>query len=457
MKIEAKMKKPAKDEFRMVAALKNSRGSMIVGAIAALLIIGLMLPVIVQYVQNEAKWSTKQKQTATAFHLAEAAVDRGLWKITESDQNWEDAVAGTPIASYSNDYTYTDVDGGSYKIQLSSGPLSGQVTIVGKGRDDSTREERAVQAIYTKSLFDAGMQVEGGLSYKPGLEIHWGPVVTYSSINQAPGDYFPRKYSKGQIVGRDTVNDSNNTDDTEYWAFQSLGDAPSIDLAYYKTQAENSSIPTSIASPVGKIVKNTGAKNVLAQANPVGSGFFKASENSNAGLLFKKGTGAGPKYYEFRNSTSVIYIDNDTGGAITSDLQNGGSFLQVEALILAGSSHHMDINADIGVMGATIPASAQDHYQHATAVPTWTADFAGIGAGNCCYNLSSVAVHGFVYVGGNVANAGANTEIVGALDILGTSSVNTLKIYYDEDVVGNIQVTGGTPARTSWKEVKVAW
>jgi len=437
----------------------NSKGSLMIGAIAALLIIGILLPAIVLYVQREARWSTKQKKTTSAFHLAEAAADRGLWKLTESDQNWEDGVDGIVIAGYNNDVTYTDLDGGSYKILFSSGPLLGQVTVLAKARDTSTNELRAVEVVYSKEVFDGGLQVEGGLDYKPGLKVHWGPVVTYTSINQAPSDYFPRKFSKGQIVGRDIINDSNNTDDLEYWAFQTgMGDPPKVDLTYYLEKASSSVIPVDITvAPKGRIVMNTGAKNTLAVADPPGSGYFKASDNSGAGLLFKKVPGAGgPHYYEFKNSSSVIYIDNDTAGAITSDLQNGGVFLQVEALILAGSNHHMDINSDIGVVGATIPAKADKEYLHPSAAAAW-ATFSPPGAGSCCYTLSNLAVHGFIYVGGNVSNAGANTEILGAIDIVGTSSVNTLKIYYDKDVVTKIKTIGGTPSRASWKEVKVPW
>jgi hypothetical protein len=320
---------------------------------------------------------------------------------------------------------------------------------------------RTVQAVYTKASINAGLSVDGALTYKPNLHVEWGPVVDYTSIDQSPSDYFPRKYSKGQIVGRDTVNDSNNTDNTEYWAFDTdLGTPPQVDLAYYKTQAQASSIPLTSSSPNGGIYKNSGGF-PTAVSSPTGSGYFPVSLNSG-GIVFKKIGGAG-NYYYFNNSTSTIYVDNDTAGSATTDLQNGGVYLHVDAIIAAGSSNGLDINADVGVIQATIPAAANLEYASTNGSPSaashWTTDFATpyANANHCCYTLSHVAVWGLVYVGGNVANAGSNTQILGVLDVHGNVSVNTLYVYYDDNIAADIHLTAGTPRRTSWKEVKTSW
>ncbi|HRY29341.1 MAG TPA: hypothetical protein P5079_04805 [Elusimicrobiota bacterium] len=433
---------------------RDASGHSSPAAIAALLIVSISLPMVVKMVDNESKWAVKQKKTTTAFHLAEAGVDRAVWKLTEIEQNWLDAKEGTPIPGYDDDMEYTDVQGGEYKILISSGPTLGQVTIRALGRDSTQKEVRGIQAVYTRNVVDAALSVEGGLQYKPNLHVHWGPVVNYTSISQSPGDYYPRKFSKGQIVGRDTVNDSVNTDGLEYWAFDtSLGTPPQVDLDYYKEQAKNSVIPLE-PSGGGRIEKNIGG-NVLAVASPTGSGYFLASMNGNSGLRFEK-TG-GSSFYDFRNSTSVIYIDNDTGAPIVTDLQNGGCFLRVEGLILAGDNHNMDCNAQEGVLGATIPVHAQKEYKHSSAESYWNTNFSSVGEGNCCYALTKLAVHGFVYVGGNIANAGSNTEILGALDVKGNVNVNTLKVYYDEDIAEQVHLTGGTPRRLSWKEVNETW
>jgi hypothetical protein len=439
-------------------------GQVITAAIVALLIIAVFIPVIVHFVNQESRWSVKQKRTTNAFHLAEAGVDRGIWKLTEADQNWEDAADGVDIDGYADDVEYDDIQGGLYKIDISSGPASNQVTITAKGRDTSTNEMRAVQAVYSKAAINAGLHVEGGLTYKPNLHVHWGPVVTYTSIDQSPGDYFPRKYSKGQIVGRDTTNNPpNNTDSLEYWAFDTtLTTPPSVDLDYYKTKAKASSVPTTSSSPSGRVEKNTGGNSLAVSSPTAGCGYFLASQNSNAGLRFEKNGGAG-NHYRFYNSTSVIYIDNDTGGAITTDLQNGGCYLNLEAIILAGNNHNLDINAQEGTIASTIPVNANLEYQHGSAAATWTAgggssmDSVWSQPDRCCYTLSSVAVRGFMYVGGGIANAGSNTQVLGVLDVIGNVSVNTLYVYYDEEVASNIALIGGSPSRISWQEVKTTW
>lgn len=432
--------------------VRGPSGQIIVGAIVALLIIAIFTPLIVHYVRQEGRWASKQKRTTNAFHLAEAGVDRGIWKLTETDDHWNDAKGGTPIAGYNDDVEYEDVEGGKYKIKFSSGPDSGEVTIRAKGRDNTTQEMRAIEAVYTKASIDAGLQVEGGMDYRPNMKIHWGPVVNYTSINQSPSDYYPRKYSKGQIVGRDTVDNSNNTDDKEYWAFDDdLGDPPQVDLDYYKTVAKASRVP--VDDGVGQITRNAGGS-TLAVATPTGSGYFRTVDNGNVGLKFDDKSGNNPpNAYYFRNSTSVIYID---GAAGQETVMSSKCFLQLNALIIAG--HDLDCNADdFDNFGATIPASAPLEYQHASAAGTWTSNFAAVGAGNCCYDIDNMAAHGFIYVGGDMSNAGGGTVFVGVVDVIGTITMNTVTIYYDSDVASGIRLKAGTPRRVSWREVKTTW
>ncbi|MBI4395930.1 MAG: hypothetical protein HY548_02460 [Elusimicrobia bacterium] len=434
----------------------NASGQMIIAAVVATLLVAIFIPVIVQYVRNEARWATKQKKTTAAFHQAEAGIDRGLWKITEADQNWTDAKNGVLIAGYDDDVEYTDLAGGKYTIRFSSGPLTGQVTVRAIGWDTSTNEKRVVEAVYSKSVINAGLQVEGGMQYKPGLEVHWGPIVAFQSIGSpGPGStYYPRKYSKGQIVGRDTTNDSVNTDGVEYWAYKSdLGDPPEVDLDYYLTQAQNSTVPLTSSSPSGRVEKNTGGNN-LAVATPTGSGYFRASQNGNAGLRFEKNGGAS-NYYLFQSTSAVIYIDNDTAGDITTDLQNGGCFLQVEALICAGSNHNVDYNANKGVVQATIPVNAELEYHHADAQSVWTTNFAVPGAGNCCETISNLGFHGFMYVGGDFTNSSSGVSLLGLVDGIGDFSLNGLTIYYDTSVANNIRLLSGSPQRVSWREIKL--
>jgi hypothetical protein len=427
-----------------------------IAAIALTLIIAVFAPLVITHVRNEALWSTKQKRTTNAFHLAEAAVDRGLWKLTESEENWQKAITGTPITHYNNDFEYTDVAGGKYKIKITSGPSAGEVTVLAKGLATATQETRGLEAVYTRLLLESSLQTEGALEYKPNLKVHWGPVVSQTSINQAPSDYFPRKYSKGQIVGRDTVNDAVNTDGLEYWAFhKSMGPAPQVDLEYYRDKAVNSKVPVALTLPAdGRIERNAGGS-TLAVATPSGSGYFPASLNGNKGLRFDKAVGIGR--YEFRSSTSVIYIDNDTGATIETTLRNA-SFLEVEGLILAGANHDLNCNADsFDNFKATIPINAQMEYQHSSAAGVWTSNFSSVGAGNCCYTIDDLGIRGYIYVGGKMGNSGGGTKIVGLVNVLGTITMNTLTVYYDRDVGRSVKYKSSAPRRVRWRELKLPW
>lgn len=438
---------------------RGESGQVLVGVIAILLVIAVFMPMVVEYVRHEARWATKQKRTTSAFHLAEAGLDRGYWKLTETDQNWTDAKEGTVITGYNDDVEYTDVEGGRYKIRFSTGPQSGEVTVRAKGRDTSTNEMRVIEAVYTKAAINAGLQVEGGMDYRPNMKVHWGPVVNFTSINQSPSDYYPRKYSKGQIVGRDTVNNSVNTDNVEYWAFNTdLGDPPQVDLDYYKAKAKASRVL--VDNGIGQITRNAGGT-TLAVASPTGSGYFITSENGNVGLKFDDASGNNaPNAYYFQNSTSVIYIDG-SAGQITKMMSK--SFLNLEALIVAG--HSLDCNADdFDNFGATIPLKANEEYLDNTHGPTtpltyWTNEFSAIWntADRCCYDLDNMAGRGFFYVGEDMSNAGGGTIFVGVVDVIGTITMNTVTIYYDSAVASGIKLKAGTPRRISWKEVKTSW
>ena len=64
--------------------MKNRKAQVLLGVIVLLVVLAILIPTMVKYVQHEAKWSVKQGQNTNAFQLAEAAVDRGYQKIAES-------------------------------------------------------------------------------------------------------------------------------------------------------------------------------------------------------------------------------------------------------------------------------------------------------------------------------------------------------------------------------------
>ena len=68
--------------------MRKDKGQVLVGVIVFLLVLAVIVPAMVLYVQNEARWSVKQQQNTNAFQLAEAAIDIGYQKVTESTSTW---------------------------------------------------------------------------------------------------------------------------------------------------------------------------------------------------------------------------------------------------------------------------------------------------------------------------------------------------------------------------------
>jgi hypothetical protein len=403
------------------------KGMLFVAVVLALTVLGILIPALITYLQKESKDAVGEKRKTTALQLAEAGQDRGAWKLRESDTIWNNAVAGSTLTGYNFDTVYADVSGGSYKIQFSPGSVSGQVKVVSKGQTSGSTEIRTIEAIYSKGNTAGAMTITGGLTWKPGMHVHWGSLVEYTSIDSTPPDYFPRKYSAGQIVGRDIVNDSNNGampsgnwTAYDYAAFYNLGTAPSVNLPSYLLLAQATTIPALSGGT----------------ASPVGSGYYPSGDITI------------PNNYSLTCSTCVIYL----GGKLKKFPGGGVSaWLDIKALIVIGD---VDYNADGTDYAATIPTRAQDEYQHPTAAAVWTTAGWTNGAVTTIYD---VGMHGFLYCGGDMDNSGGNAILVGSAFIAGSISLNRFIVYYDSTVGSNVLYSNQTITRVSWDETLTSW
>ena len=104
---------------------KKAPGQILVIVLLGLVVLTILVPALVYYVQNEAKWTIKERKKTTAFHLAEAGIDRGIWKVKESTSTFTLASTGVAINGYKFDNEYSDINGGLYRITFSSGPAPG--------------------------------------------------------------------------------------------------------------------------------------------------------------------------------------------------------------------------------------------------------------------------------------------------------------------------------------------
>ena len=127
----------------------DSRGQVLAIVIILLLVVTTLVPVMVMYAQREAVWTAKQSANTSAFHLAEAGIEKGYLAISLSTKTWVDLQNGTALTNYQFNTAFSDLGGGTYAISITSGPLTQQATIISVGRDQLRRETRAVRVIPT--------------------------------------------------------------------------------------------------------------------------------------------------------------------------------------------------------------------------------------------------------------------------------------------------------------------
>ncbi|MCX5777468.1 MAG: hypothetical protein NTX32_07610 [Candidatus Firestonebacteria bacterium] len=224
---------------------KTNKGNILVTVLLIIAAFGLMIPAIVMFVKNEANWSVKERKQTEAFHLAESANDRGDWKLSETPANWATITSGSSIVGYANDVVYSDVTGGSYKINIYR-ISSTSVGIIATAKDAAGKEFRAIRSIYGKSSIVAPIQVP---SYSAGgnFMVWWGPIYSVGdiSVSGASNRLYPRKMARGRVSPRATapgVPNPTNIDSNanpEWWSYNSypVPDAPTPDLAWYEAQS----------------------------------------------------------------------------------------------------------------------------------------------------------------------------------------------------------------------------
>ncbi|OGR82700.1 MAG: hypothetical protein A2901_08305 [Elusimicrobia bacterium RIFCSPLOWO2_01_FULL_54_10] len=442
---------------------REEKGFILVIAMITLIIMAIFLPSLVQMNRNDTKWAIKQKQSTTAFHMAEAGLDRGIWKLQESDLIWNWASTGAVIPGYNFDVIYASTGSsgemeGEYSVKFSSRSDGNGIIIQSAGRDKTTNEVRALEAVYTKSAINAGLTSRGAFRYKSGLNIHWGPVVNFTSITEAPSQKYPRKITKGSIKeqagwydenanspnGHDFYSDWPDPATYDYNTYQSrLGNPPTIDLDAYKAIAKATQMPR---------LKGKNSHGAAAGNNPVLSGYYDGTEDLDLGKadLVVPINNATPLI--FYCSTCVLYLD----GTGDLDIKDVASQVRLRAIIVKGD---FDMNANnTPAYSARIPVGARTEYLHPTAMTDeWIAKFAGTGEGNV-YNIpDEVQIHAYVYVGGDVTNSGGgDPAMVGGIDIVGDMTGNNMIVYYDSTISTGILATNVKPTIQYWREINAA-
>jgi len=209
--------------------------------VSIIIIFFIIVPVILNWVSEDTKSTVSEQKKSIAFNLAEAAVERGYWKVKSSTSTFESVIMGGTLVGYNFDTVYNDIQGGSYRIKISSGPLSRQVTIIGEGRDNSTKEKRAVKVIYQNQTITGAMISGSKITPSDKTTFHWGPILGWGEINLSGGAgnvYYPRKFSKQLVKPRDNSLNPPNTDNLEWWSAYDVPELPMFDFATIRSSAQ---------------------------------------------------------------------------------------------------------------------------------------------------------------------------------------------------------------------------
>jgi len=420
---------------RRLNRLKSSSGQVMSAGLIALMVLMVMVPVLVNYVNREATWSVKEKRTTTAFHLADAAVERGRWKILQNPvANWNATSTGT-IVGYNFDQAYSDVTGGYYAIRISSDSTNASNRIIeGVGKDSSSNEVRKVHMVLQdQSLGNFATRANQTVGVGAATNVEWGDVVAGISINTG-GRLHPRFYSAAHITPQDGGVTTPQTDNIQWWSYYAVPPSPGIDFSFYSSSALNSG-----ADPCGGSYYTTGSRTFQGCTDTSNNTYYITGD-----LTFA--SGAGGNFIQ----GSVVCLGNITFQG------NGGS------------------NNPSGVYNATVPPTAWKDYGNDWGTYTGTYDPAPpapltyaaavssnyLAPSSLTYPLSGVLVHGFLYTGGSQGlNGGGNGRIHGVL----YSNVNTIitssnfTIYYDAQVNAAIRTSGLVLVQVGWYEVQAAW
>jgi len=310
-------------------------------------------------------------------------------------------------------------------------------------------EVRTIEAVYSQGATLSAMSSIGAIDYMPTLIIHWGPVVSYTSIDFEPNQKYPRKYSAGQIKGYDEVNDningalpSGNWALYDYVAYYKLGNAPGVKLSDYETTARNNAVP----------LLRTASGPPVAAPHDTSGGFDSGFYTDVAQIRPPTGGGS----YDFDCSTCVIYIQCDNPVNDIVSFPNG-AFIRLKALII---DCNLDYNGDgKAVFSATVPAKASEQYQHSSLQsPNFFSDPGEMDwTDGDPATLNNVGFHGFMYVSGNMNNAGGTAKVVGSIYVAGKITLSSMEVYYDEDVAQNVEWSDAAIVRSSWDEIVASW
>lgn len=469
------------------------RGFILPAIISVILVFLIMVPALLKWVSDDTKQTVSEERKSKALYLAEAAVERGYWKVKSSTSNFNSIIMGYTLTGYNFDTVYSDVSGGKYRIKITSGSAR-EIIIIGEGLDYSTKEKRAIRVRYRNQTINGAMLSGSRINPSGDTTIHWGPILSWGEINLSNGAdnvYFPRKFSKQLVKPRDHSLNPPNTDNKEWWSAYDVPELPMFDFASIRSSAAangtlncgsaNSSNPLSPQSPSYQMTCNcTGdQKKCCADKNSCYVKDIYADKRYNRGLIWYWDEGKSV-YLENTGIKGSIFVRGDL--RIDGD-DCYGPWYKISGYDSYGGYHicgngppsepgpgslFVDVPRQAYLEYAAVDNSATNQYPGDLGLSSSSLVYQ-IGACNRNYyyqcNSScesgceraatgdDIGLYGFLYVGGGLKIYGA-FDIYGAIWVVGdinTGSGNNVAIFFNENL--ELPTLNVILIRQSWEEI----
>jgi hypothetical protein len=437
--------------------------------VVVLLISMILTPLLVNMFQKESRDVVRSGRNRQATNLLDAAFARFEWRLKNDPSFISQFIYGPVPPGYQNDVVYDDIEGGVYKIGVSTAMglnFSLLVSTISAKEGKNQVVKKLIATYKCPRILTGAQQLDWGSISAPAV-LHWGPWVnshffdhvnSYGLRNPFINVGYPRKISAGEIPEFDTDPAPPNSG-PDWMTYQDLyygtSNHTTVDFAYYQLKAHSSAVPQESAGGVpirmyerdhyneSGSVLHLPADGPAAVSSPSGSGFFPGLPNSwiygSADIKF-------PPNYQFSSSTSVIFLAaHETEQGIGSIMFSPGTFIDVEALVapyvyLEGSG--------TGVVGGTIPINANLEYASAAGNAVWTAGGAASMAsvfaspGRCCYTINNVNIRGII-IGDVFQGTPSNNQkgtIVGAVLGQAGAATGVLDVYFQEDMASRVRL-----------------
>lgn len=426
-------------------AHRSQRGFALAMVILSMLLIGILVPMLYYLTDREAKWAVAQKHSTVASQLAAAGIERCLWKLKETNDNWMDLLSSGSLVGYNNDVNYTDVNdqNGIYRVKISSTSDRNVMLLVSTAKDTKANVYKAVQAYAHRTQIGAaihGYQLFNTTSTAGAFTVHWGPIYATGNMflhNIDTNQLYPRKYSSGSITvvnstgvysSRDSSPASPNSDNLEYYAYNVVAPIVTPDFDFYRASA-------------------------------TGMGTYYATAQTFNSLVTAPGT-----IYFFENNVTFQGIDKFIQGTI---IVMGKCTLNGNNTITTTPSNAYTVTPSTGaqeyqrncpirknatggsILGDTV---AQDEYPGDGGLNAYKAFTFGTTTGGA--SGKKVSVKGFLYVGTELAGGNTNSQVIhGALALSKTATITSGKfeVFYDPSL--EIRTSASEIYIDQWKEI----